>query len=125
MATEANWHIIGLGTSEDWEAGRGSLYYIEDKNGETCVPVFTSVERVQEYIATNFGDPKAHMDMLESLPPSHTTPLTEGRFIFMPFDAARRLLEAAAIVGADYLLRDPRPGSEQEIMRLDDLYEDE
>jgi len=29
------------------------------------------------------------------------------------------------MVGVDYLVRDLRPGSEQEIMRLDSLYEDD
>jgi hypothetical protein len=38
-------HLIGVGTSEDWAAGRGSLYYIEDKNGEKCLPLFTTPER--------------------------------------------------------------------------------
>ena len=32
-------YIIGLGNAEDWEAGRGSLYYIEDRNGEIGMPV--------------------------------------------------------------------------------------
>ena len=39
-------HLIGVGNSEDWAAGRGSLYYIEDNNGEKCLPVFTTPERV-------------------------------------------------------------------------------
>jgi hypothetical protein len=30
-------HLIGVGNLEDWAAGRGSLYYMEDKNGEKCL----------------------------------------------------------------------------------------
>ena len=113
-------YIIGLGNEKDWEAGRGSLYYIKDENGEKCVPVFTTVEGVQGYIVANFNLPEAHMDMMEGMPKSHIRPLTEGRFIIMPLPS-EQVIRAAAMVGADYLMRDPRPGSEQEIMRLDDL----
>jgi hypothetical protein len=111
-------HLIGVGNSEDWEAGRGSLYYIEDKNGEKCLPVFTTPERVASYVRANFGAPKAHMDMLESLPASHVGPLTEGRFLIMPLDT-EGVAKAAAMIDADYLLRDPRRGKQQEILRLD------
>ena len=38
-------HVIGLGNVEDWEVERGSLYYVEDRNGEICVLVFTIPER--------------------------------------------------------------------------------
>jgi hypothetical protein len=121
---EPSFHIIGLGDQKDWEAGRGSIYYIEDKNGEKCVPVFTTAEGVQRYIAANFNLPEAHMDMMEGMPESHIQPLTEGRFIIMPLPA-EQVIQAAGMTGADYLMRDPRPGSEQEIIRLDGLYEDE
>ncbi|HKZ27736.1 MAG TPA: hypothetical protein VJ086_07580 [Rubrobacteraceae bacterium] len=45
-------HVIGLGNVEDWEVGRGSVYYVEDRNGEICVPVFTTPERASVYIET-------------------------------------------------------------------------
>ncbi len=109
--------IIALGNEEDWRAGRGSIYYIEDRNGEKAMPVFTTPEKVERYVRANFDAPKAHMDMLESVPESQVKPLTEGRFIVMPLDAAG-VAQAAAMVGADYLIRDPRPGDEQEILRL-------
>jgi hypothetical protein len=121
---EPLFYIIGVGDQRDWEAGRGSLYYIEDKNGEKCVPVFTTVEGVEGYIAANFDLPEAHMDMMESMPESHIRPLTEGRFIIIPLPS-EQVIGAAGMVGADYLVRDPRPGSEQEIMRLDGLYKDD
>ncbi len=111
-------HLIGVGNSEDWAAGRGSLYYIEDKNGEKCLPVFTTPERVDRYVRANFGAPKAHMDMLESLPASHVGPLTEGRFVVMSLDT-KGVAEAAAMMDADYMLRDPRPGEQQQILRFD------
>jgi hypothetical protein len=43
-------YIIGLGDSEDWQAGRGSLYYIEDKDGAMVLPVFTSPEKAQGHV---------------------------------------------------------------------------
>ena len=35
-------YVIGVGNSEDWEAGRGSFYCTEDRNGEKALPVFTT-----------------------------------------------------------------------------------
>jgi hypothetical protein len=111
-------HIIGVGSREDWEAGRGSIYYIEDWRGETCLPVFTTPERAQSYVDANFNAPEAHMAMLESVGAAHAKPLTEGRYILMPLDTDH-VAQAAAMVDADYLLRDPRPGEQQEILRFD------
>jgi hypothetical protein len=113
-------YIIGLGNSEDWEAGRGSLYYIEDKEGETALPVFTTPERLGEYVQANFGTPEAYMQMLESLTPNvdtHVAPLEAGRHVCMPVNA-EGLAMAADTIDADYLVRDPRWGSEQEILGL-------
>jgi hypothetical protein len=94
-------HLIGVGNSEDWQARRGSLYYIEDKNGEKCLPVFSTLGRVASYVRSNFGAPKAHMDIiLESLPVSHVGPLTEGRFLDMPLDT-EGVAKAAAMIDAD------------------------
>ena len=120
---EPLFYIIGLGQEEDWEAGNGSLYYVEDSRGERCVPIFTTVEKVQKYVTANFDWPEAHMDMLESVPETHVGPLTGNRFTIMPL-TSELVIRAAAMVGANYLVRDPRPGGEQEIMRLDGLYDD-
>ncbi len=110
-------YVIGVGDVEDWQAGRGSIYHIEDRNGEKALPVFSTPEGANQYRRANFGTPKAHKDMLESVPRAHVRPLSEGRFIVMPLDA-EGLARAAAAVGADYAVRDPRPGDEQEILRL-------
>ncbi len=110
-------YIIGVGNEADWEAGRGSLYYIEDNNDERALPVFTTSELANDFIQTNFSTPEAHMQMLESVGARHAAPLTAGQFMIMPV-RNEGLAKAAAVVDADYLLRDIRPGDEQEIMRL-------
>src|SRR5215212_4330422 len=105
------------GSEADWEAGRGSFYYIEDKNGEKCIPVFTSPERADRFAQANFNNPEAPLQMLESIGVVHAPALTSGRFIVMPL-RAEGLARAAAMVEADYLVRDPRPGDQQDIMRV-------
>jgi hypothetical protein len=110
-------HVIGIGGPEDWEAGRGSFYYIEDKNNETALPVFTTGEAAEAHVEANFHIPKAHMEMLESAPTSHLDPLTEGRCVIMPLDR-EGVAQVAALLDADYLLRDPRPGNDQDILRF-------
>jgi hypothetical protein len=77
-------YILALGSPADWDAGKGSLYYIEDKNGEKGMPVFTTGERAREFARTFFETAEAHMQMFESLPVSHIPTLTEGRFMVMP-----------------------------------------
>jgi hypothetical protein len=109
--------VIGVGSRENWEAGRGSFYYVEDRNGEKALPVFTTPERVESFTHANFDTPKAHMEMLESIGLSQAPDLTAGRFVVMSFDNAG-IAEVAATVEADYLIRDPRPGTEQEILRF-------
>jgi hypothetical protein len=110
-------HVIGLGSSADWEAGRGAIYHIMDDNGEKGLPVFRTAEGAERYGQANFNVPDAHMDMLESIPASHADLLTKGRYVIMPLDA-EQLAKVVSMVEADYLIRDPRPGSEQEILRL-------
>ena len=117
METEEHLHVIGMGSEADWEAGRGSFYYIEDKNGEKCIPVFTSPERADRFARANFDNPEAHTQMLESIGVVHAPALTSGRFIVMAL-RAEGLARAAAMVEADYLVRDPRPGDQQDIMRV-------
>ncbi len=110
-------YVIGVGGREDWEAGRGSMYWIEDRKGEKALPVFTTSERVERFVQANFSTPKAHMEMLESVGLPHAPALTAGRFMVMPLDNDG-VARVAAMVGADYLIRDPRPGAEQEILRF-------
>jgi hypothetical protein len=83
--------------------GRGSLYYIEDKDGSMVLPVFTSPERAQGHVRSYLEAPEAHMKMLESLGATaelHARPLTQGRFIVMPLDN-QTLAKAAAAMRAD------------------------
>ena len=113
-------YIIGVGSTEDWNAGRGSLYWIEDKNGERALPVFTTPEGAGEYIQAHFGTPAAYMQMLEGLganAETHARALAEGRYIVMPL-AHDGVALAAYQIDADYLIRDPREGGEQEILRV-------
>ena len=110
-------YVLAMGTPADWNAGKGSLYYIEDKNGEIALPVFTTAERADEFARTNFENVEAHMQMFESLPVSHIPTLTEGRFMIMPL-GIEHVAEAAAMADADYLIRDIRVGDQQEILRL-------
>lgn len=111
-------HVIGVGNPQDWEAGRGCVYYVEDRNGEICIPVFTTPERASGYIDTTLQSPEAHIGMLGSVPVSHLNPLMEGRFVVLPLDA-QGLGKWAAAVSADYLVRDLHPGEVQEMLRFD------
>lgn len=113
-------YLIGVGNLEDWESGRGSLYYIEDRQSKKALPVFTTPEKIEEYARTNLNSPGAHMSMLESLGAASTSaPLTDGRFSLFPLKPDM-VARAAASIQADYMIRDPRPGADQEIIRLDD-----
>lgn len=58
-------HIISVGIIEDWKAGRSSLYYTEDRRGETCLPVFTTPEKTKLHVSANVNVPEACMAMLE------------------------------------------------------------
>ena len=110
-------HADDVGTQADLEGGKGSVYYIEDRNGEKAMPVFTTRERASDYMRANFESAEAHMQMFESLPVSHIPPLTEGHFMVMRLKRMG-VAKAALIADADYLIRDPRPGDQQEILRL-------
>ncbi len=79
--------------------------------------MFTTGEAAEAHVKANFHIPKAHMEMLESVPVSHVGPLTGGRCIIMPLDR-EGVARVAALLNADYILRDPRPGNEQEILRV-------
>lgn len=109
--------MIGLGSSSDWQAGTGSFYYIEDRRNERALPVFTTREAVDQYIKQTLNRPEEHRGMLESIGLLRPPALAEGNFVVMPF-AAEAVEEAAAKVGAHYLIRDPRPGDQQEIRRF-------
>ena len=114
---EERYYLIGLGSAEDWQAGRGSLYFIERRSGERWLLIFTTPENAKQYIAANFDSPEAHIEMLESLPATHAGPLTEGRFVVMEAGMSK-VEEVAVEMGADYIQRDILPGPNQEIMRV-------
>jgi len=108
-------YIIGVGGEEDWKEGRGSVHYITKNDGKKYLLVFTAPEKARDFGRANFDRPASHMDMLESVSLSHAQPLTEGRYVIMPVEV-ETLAKVAVDVGVDYLLRNPRPGSKQEIM---------
>lgn len=117
--TEEIQHVIGLGDLKDFEAGRGSVYWIKDPNGENALPVFTTHEAARRFWKAN-STVRDRLDMAENagLPVTHQGPLLQNRITILPL-RVEGLALAADLVEADYLLRDPRPGAEQEILRLE------
>lgn len=110
-------YVIGLGDAEDWKAGRGGFYYAEDGNGDHALPVFTTKEGAAGYATNNLRGPDAHLSMLESAGAVGAEALNEGRFVLMPL-SPEGAVKAALALGVSYLIRDPRPGGNQEILRL-------
>ncbi|MBA3424594.1 MAG: hypothetical protein H0U04_08630 [Rubrobacter sp.] len=111
-------YVIGLGGREDWEAGRGSVYWIEAPNGEHALPVFTTPEGAHKYWEANSGV-RERLELADSTPTTHQGPLLQNRITLLPLDG-KGLALAAARVDADYLIRDIQAGAEQEILRLDE-----
>ena len=109
-------YIIAIGSEEDWRAGHRSAYCIEDGGGERALPVFTTLEGAERYINENFSNLDAYMQTFESAVKQRTVPLVAKRFTAMQLDTPR-VAEIAVAVEADYLLRDPQPGPEQEVLR--------
>ena len=110
-------YVIGLGDLEDWEGGWGSLYWILDRNGEHAHPVFTTPEGAHAHWTANSGV-RERLQMADTTPTTHQGPLLQNRITLLPLNE-RGVALAAERVGADYLVRDLRPGSEQEILRLE------
>jgi hypothetical protein len=117
MKDDVLYYVIGLGDREDWEAGRGSLYWIEAPNGEHALPVFTTPEGTSSYWKANSGV-RERLQMADTTPTTHQGPLLQNRITLLSLNE-RGVALAAERVRADYLIRDPRPGAEQEILRLD------
>jgi hypothetical protein len=86
-------------------------------NGEKAIPVFTSRERMKGYIRANLNDPKARMDMMEGGDSERARKLAEEGFGGGLMDVGR-IAECAVEAEADWLMRDPRPGDEQEVLRV-------
>jgi hypothetical protein len=117
MKDDVPYYVIGLGDREDWEAGRGSLYWILASNGEHALPVFTTPEGAHSYWTANSGV-RERLEMADTMPTTHQGPLMKNRITLLPLNE-RGLALAAEGIGADYLVRDLRPGAEQEILRLE------
>jgi len=110
--------ICFAGWEQDFEEGCAGLHYVEDWRGERCLLVFSTRGKAEKFAEKNFNTPQAHMMMMETLPESHQAPLTGGRFGVGQLDN-KDIIEAALDAGIDYLVRDLRPGTEQEVIRLD------
>jgi xanthine/CO dehydrogenase XdhC/CoxF family maturation factor len=118
MPDQEEWFVIVIGDNDDWQTGRGSLYYIEEKHGERAMPVFTSAEKAEDHFRANLTSADAHMQMLEKLHVTHVPELTEGKFGIASLPA-EPLVTLALSADINYLVRDPRPGAQQEVIRLD------
>jgi hypothetical protein len=110
-------YAIGVGDAEDVKAERASLYYVEGEHGEKGLPVFTSREKLFGYVEDNFHTPEAHLSFLDRIDLKGVEPLTEGRFSAVTLDSMG-VASVVASIEADYIIRDPRPGDQQEILRF-------
>jgi hypothetical protein len=110
MGSSVTYYIVDLGELKDWEQGPSCLYYIDDLNGEKCLPVFSTVKKAQKYIENDLGQPQAHLDMLENVGTDSLAlaALTKGQFRPVRVDVDK-LVDAAIAVDVDYLVRDPAP----------------
>lgn len=114
-------YVIGIGGREEWETGRGSIYYIEDKNHETALPVFETAEEAKRYAEIALNTPQAFMQMLESSEVGvggDTSALMSGSTVIMPF-GVEGIAKVAAQVDADYLVKGLLgPADEQRTLRF-------
>ena len=78
MKDDILYYVIGLGDQEDWEAGRGSLYWILAPNGEHALPVFTTPEGASSYWKANSGV-RERLQMADTTTtPTHQGPLLQN-----------------------------------------------
>ena len=100
-------YVIGVADRQDWEAGRGSLYWIKAPNrrARRVLPVFTDPEQAKRHWEAN-SSVRDRLDMADSVATTHQGPLLQRRIVVMPLNA-KGLAMAAARVKADYLIRDP------------------
>ena len=110
-------YVIGLGDAEDWKARRGGFHYVEDCKDDRALPVFTTRERAEGYVAGNLHGPDAYLSMLEGAGMVGAEALTESRFVMIPLSPGGAV-KAALAMGGSYLIRDPQPGGKQDILRL-------
>jgi hypothetical protein len=74
MKDEVLYYVTGLGDLEDWDAGRGSPYWIEALNGGHALPVFTTPEGVRSHWTANSGV-RERLEMADTTPTTHQGPL--------------------------------------------------
>jgi hypothetical protein len=79
--------------------------------------LFTTPEGAHAYWTANSGV-RERLQMADTTPTTHQGPLLQNRITLLSLDEKGVAL-AAKRVRADYLIRDPRPGAEQEILRLE------
>ena len=65
MKQDEHYYVIGIGGAEGCQAGRGSIYYVKDRNRECAIPVFTTPEGAESYTRTNFDEPEAYLSFGE------------------------------------------------------------
>jgi hypothetical protein len=110
-------YLICVGTADDWvERSGGGVYYFVAA-GEKYIPVFTTLERAKRYMAAKLQEPGAHLDLLESGGVENAAAVTAGDFSSLEMDI-ELVAELAADMDADWLIRDPRPGDQQEVLRV-------
>jgi hypothetical protein len=93
------------------------LHYFVDTDDEKVIPVFTSHERLEDYVRTDLNTPEGHLDMMEGGDLTRARALSEGRFKGVLMDV-NDIAELAVEMEADWLMRDPRPGEEQDVWRV-------
>ncbi len=93
------------------------LHYFVDTDDEKVIPVFTSHEHLEEYVRANLNTAEGHLDMMEGGDLTRARALSEGRFKGVLMDVSN-IAELAVDMEADWLMRDPRPGEQQEVLRI-------
>ncbi len=114
---ERLWAIVVGDVIERGDLVGFELHYFVDTDDEKVIPVFTSPERLEVYVRTALDTPEGHLDMMEGGDLRRARALTEGHFEGVLMDA-NDIAELAVEMEADWLMRDPRPGEEQEVWRV-------
>jgi hypothetical protein len=77
MTDDVQYYVIGLGGLDDWDTGRGSLYWIGAPNREHALPVFTTPEDARSYWTANSGV-RERLEMADTTPTTHQGPLLQN-----------------------------------------------
>jgi len=112
--------VINVGSSvEQGENLQLRVHYYIEANGQKVMPVFSTREKAADYTHTDLRENvRAHMDMLEvSGDLEAVRALTEGHFTGLRITVSS-IMEVAVQLEVDTLVRDPRPGGEQEFIQV-------